>query len=55
MNFNQVMERLKEMGSAQTRKTFSCQSVPVESVFGVKVADLKTLLRPLKVDQGMAL
>jgi len=31
------------MDTAQTRKTFSCQSAPLESMFGVEVADLKTL------------
>jgi hypothetical protein len=49
------MERPEKMGKAQTRKTFSRQGAPLESMFGVKVADLKTLLRPLKGDQGMAL
>lgn len=55
MDFNQVMKRLEEMGTAQTRKTFSRHGAPSESMFGVKVADLKTLLKPLKGNQELAL
>jgi 3-methyladenine DNA glycosylase AlkD len=55
MDFNQVMKRLEEMGTAQTRKTFSRHGAPSESMFGVKVADLKTLLKPLKGNQEIAL
>jgi 3-methyladenine DNA glycosylase AlkD len=55
MQFEEIMKRLEEMGTAQTRKTFARHGAPVDSMFGVKVADLKTLLKPLKGDQEMAM
>lgn len=55
MEFQEIMKRLEEMGTAQTRKTFARHGAPEDSMFGVKVGDLKSLIKPLKGNQEMAL
>lgn len=51
----EVMAALEKMGSAQTRKTFARHGAPVDQMFGVKVGDMKKLLKPLKHNQKLAL
>jgi 3-methyladenine DNA glycosylase AlkD len=51
---DQVLTELEKKGSAQTRKTFSRHGAP-ESMFGVKVADLKVIARKIKGNQDLAL
>lgn len=53
MNAAQVLTALKAKGSAQTRKTFARHGAP-ESMFGVKVADMKTIARQIKGQQELA-
>lgn len=55
MDLQEVMMRLEEMGTAQTRKTFIRHGGPENSMFGVKVGDMKALLKPLKGNQEIAL
>lgn len=55
MTLNEVMKKLEAVGTAQTKKTFLRHGAPEATTFGVKVADLKTLLKPLKGNQEMAL
>ena len=43
----QVMAQLKKLGSEQTRRTFQRHGAP-ENMFGVKVADLKTIVKQLR-------
>jgi 3-methyladenine DNA glycosylase AlkD len=50
----QVMSELKKKGSAQTRKTFGRHGAP-ETMFGVKVADLKVIAKKIKGNQELAL
>jgi 3-methyladenine DNA glycosylase AlkD len=50
---SQVMTALKQKGSAQTRKTFARHGAP-EAMFGVKVADLKTIAKKIKGQQALA-
>lgn len=50
MSVTEVMARLEEMGSPQTRKIYGKHGAR-EPYFGVKVGDMKKLLRPLKKDQ----
>ncbi len=49
----QVMAELKKKGSAQTRKTFARHGAP-DDMFGVKVADLKTIAKKIKGNQTLA-
>ena len=53
MNVSEVMEQLEAMGSAQTRKIFAKHGAP-EKFFGVKVGDMKTLVKKIKKDQPLA-
>ncbi len=48
------MKLLESKGSEQTRKTFRRHGAP-ESMFGVKVGDLKPIAKLIKGDQGLAM
>lgn len=50
----EVMEKLAEMGTEQTKKTFLRHGAR-EPLFGVKVGDLKKLLKYIKKDQELVL
>ncbi len=54
MNTRQAMDRLKAMGTAQTRKTYGRHGVTGE-MFGVRYGDLEQLVREIKVDHELAL
>ena len=43
----QVMAQLKKLGNEQTRRTFQRHGAP-ENMFGVKVADLKTIVKQIR-------
>jgi 3-methyladenine DNA glycosylase AlkD len=51
----QVMAALEAKGSEQTRKTFARHGAPVDSMFGVKVGDLKEIAKKIKGNQELAL
>lgn len=48
----EIMSRLEEMGTEQTRRTFLRHGA--RNLFGVKVGDLKTLVKDVKKDQELA-
>lgn len=50
----QILSELKKLGSAQTRKIYARHGAP-ESMFGVKVGDLKPIAKRIKGDQELAL
>jgi 3-methyladenine DNA glycosylase AlkD len=50
-----IIEKLKEMGSIPIRNIFIKHGAPENSVYGVKVADLKTLIKSLKGQQEIAM
>ncbi|MDQ0198939.1 DNA alkylation repair protein [Neobacillus ginsengisoli] len=54
MNFDEIMSRLAELGTAQTKKTFLNHGAK-EPFFGVKVGDLKKLVKFVKKDHDLAL
>lgn len=54
MTYEQIMEQLEQMGTEQTKKTFINHGAP-EPLFGVKVGDLKKLVKHVKKDQQLAL
>lgn len=54
MNLAEIMEKLEEMGTEQTKKTFIRHGAK-EPISGVKVGDLKKLVKFVKKDQELAL
>ncbi|SDM98963.1 3-methyladenine DNA glycosylase AlkD [Fictibacillus solisalsi] len=54
MTVEEIMSQLEEMGSEQTKKTFMRHGAK-EPLFGVKVGDLKKLVKYVKKDQELAL
>jgi 3-methyladenine DNA glycosylase AlkD len=55
MTLDEVMRELRGMASEQTRKTFIRQGVPEDRLIGVKVGDMKKLLKQIKGDQPLAM
>lgn len=55
LTLKEVMQELQSRGSAQTIKTFARHGAPVDKMFGVKVSDLKVILKKIKGDQKLAL
>ena len=53
MNYEDVMEELKALGSEQTRKTYRRHGVG-DNMYGVSYAGLGALKKKIKVDQGLA-
>jgi 3-methyladenine DNA glycosylase AlkD len=53
MTLDEVMKKLEEMGTEQTKKTFLRHGAK-EPFFGVKVGDLKKLVKDVKKDQELA-
>ncbi|MBO7744632.1 DNA alkylation repair protein [Paenibacillus sp. MWE-103] len=53
MTYEDVMRQLETMGTAQTKKTFLNHGAR-EPLFGVKVGDLKKLVKAVKKDQALA-
>src|SRR5256885_11832379 len=54
MDLSQVMKALEKLGSTQTKKTYFRHGCP-EPFFGVKVADMKALVRKFKINHDTAL
>lgn len=54
MNFQETMQVLEEMGTAQNRKVYARHGVAPQ-MFGVSVANLKTLKKQIKKDHELAL
>ncbi|WP_160725292.1 DNA alkylation repair protein [Bacillus sp. USDA818B3_A] len=54
MNVEEIMDQLAEMGSVQTKKTHMNHGAS-GNLFGVKVGDLKKLVKHVKKDQELAL
>ncbi|MFD3270771.1 DNA alkylation repair protein [Paenibacillus dendritiformis] len=53
MTVEDIMKKLEAMGSEQTKKTFLRHGAQ-EPLFGVKVGDLKKLVKDVKKDQALA-
>ena len=54
MKTTEVMSALEKLGSAQTKKTYLRHGCP-EPFFGVKIADMKGLIKKLKIQNDTAL
>ncbi len=53
MNAKEVMAQLESFGNAQTRKIYTSHGV-TGPCFGVKVGDMKTIVKKVKVDTDLA-
>jgi len=53
LTLEEVMSRLEEMGTEQTKKTFLRHGAK-EPLFGVKIGDMKKLVKDVKKDQQLA-
>lgn len=54
MTYEDIMQKLEELGSEQTKKIYENHGVK-EPYFGVKIGDLKKLVKYLKKDHDLAL
>jgi 3-methyladenine DNA glycosylase AlkD len=54
VTYEEVMRSLKEMGTEQTKKTYLRHGAQ-EPFFGVKIGDMKKLVKTVKKDQELAL
>ncbi|HTG68275.1 MAG TPA: DNA alkylation repair protein [Candidatus Udaeobacter sp.] len=54
MTYEEVMQELKRLGNEQTKMTFLRHGA-MEPIFGVKIGDLKKLVKDVKKDQELAL
>lgn len=54
MTLDETMQLLASKGSEQTRKTYKRHGAP-ESMFGVKIGDLKPIVKRIKGDQALAM
>lgn len=55
MTVAEIMVQLKEMGNAQTIKTFASHGAPVDNMYGVKIGDLKTIVKKVKKNHELSL
>lgn len=55
MTLDEVMRELKQLGTEQTRKTFIRHGVADDRIYGVRVGDMKKLLKKIKGDQPLAM
>jgi 3-methyladenine DNA glycosylase AlkD len=53
VNATEVMKQLEKMGSEQQRKTYARHGCTIP-MFGVKIADLKTIVKKVKTDTPLA-
>jgi 3-methyladenine DNA glycosylase AlkD len=54
MTTKEIMTELSKLGSAQTKKTFANHGAP-EPMFGVKVGDMKSIVKKIKMDYQLSL
>ncbi|WP_057762247.1 DNA alkylation repair protein [Cytobacillus praedii] len=54
MTYEEIMQKLEELGSEQTKKIYNNHGVK-EPYFGVKIGDLKKLVKYVKKDHDLAL
>ncbi|MED3575560.1 DNA alkylation repair protein [Cytobacillus praedii] len=54
MTYEEIMQKLEELGSEQTKKIYNNHGVK-EPYFGVKIGDLKKLVKYVKKDHELAL
>jgi 3-methyladenine DNA glycosylase AlkD len=55
MTKDEIMAQLKEMGSAQQMKTYANHGGPVDKMYGVKISDLKTIVKKVKKNHELSM
>lgn len=55
MTVPEIMAQLKEMGSAQTIKTFANHGAPVDNMYGVKIGDMKAIVKKVKKNHELSM
>jgi 3-methyladenine DNA glycosylase AlkD len=55
MTVTEILIELEKMGSEQTRKTFANHGGPIDKMYGVKVGDLKTIVKKVKKNHALSL
>lgn len=55
MELNEVMDYLQQKGSEQIRRIFAAHGAPVNKTLGVKIGDLKPLVKTIKKDHELSL
>lgn len=55
MTKDEIMAQLKEMGTAQTIKTFVNHGAPTDNLYGVKIGDMKTIVKKVKKNHALSL
>jgi 3-methyladenine DNA glycosylase AlkD len=55
MTVPEIMAQLEEMGSSQTVKTLVNHGGPADKMFGVKVGDMKTIVKKVKKNHELSL
>jgi 3-methyladenine DNA glycosylase AlkD len=55
MTVPEIMAQLEAMGSAQTVKTFVNHGAPADKMYGVKVGDMKTIVKKVKKNHELSL
>ena len=54
MTLDETMQLLASKGSEQTKQTYKRHGAP-EPMFGVKIGDLKPIVKQIKGDQALAM
>lgn len=55
MTVPEILAQLKEMGTAQTMKTFVNHGGPADKMYGVKVGDMKTIVKKVKKNHELSM
>jgi hypothetical protein len=55
MTKDEIMAQLQEMGSAQTLKTLANHGAPVDKMYGVKIGDMKTIVKKVKKNHDLSM
>lgn len=50
-----ILQQLEALGSEQTRKVFHNHGAPLDTMYGVKVGDLKTIVKKIKKNHPLSL
>jgi 3-methyladenine DNA glycosylase AlkD len=55
MDVTTIMQTLKSLGTEQTKKTHIQHGAPADTTYGVKVGDLKTIVKQIKKNHELAI
>jgi 3-methyladenine DNA glycosylase AlkD len=55
MTTSEIMVALEEMGSEQTRKTYMNHGAPADRIYGVKIGDMKSIVKKVKKNHELSM